>query len=157
MEAGIHRSEPPAFNKPIYRTLYESDDGTHGSHWMIDGVSRTTKMIPSDWASHTGEGVEQHAYKDIEYLRKNNGPLLPKLTLREPDVYCMRWSYLRPFIYICDGRNIYGYKTDVSGRQVLPKRNFTINVNEDQLFDDPMVDVIVVNERNHELLVSRRC
>uniref|UniRef100_A0A7E5A1S8 WD_REPEATS_REGION domain-containing protein n=1 Tax=Panagrellus redivivus TaxID=6233 RepID=A0A7E5A1S8_PANRE len=66
----------------------------------------------------------------------------------------MRWSYLRPFIYICDGRNIYGYKTDVSGRQVLPKRNFTINVNEDQLFDDPMVDVIVVNERNHELLLA---
>ena len=142
------------FNKRIYKTLY--DEGESDSRdWMVDGQTCFTRLIPSDWALHTAEGLEQHATADIEKLRASKAAyqqpsfVLPFYLSRK--IYCIEWSYLRPYVYLCDGRNVYAYNTQ--NRQKQHEPSFQIAVNDDPLFEDPLTDVILVNEKNHELMI----
>lgn len=120
---------------------------------MVDGVTRFTCLIPSDWALHTAEGVEQHSERDLTRFQKGDSNMFPStLTLNfDRKIHCLEWSYLRPFVYVCDGRKVEVFNTLANNR--TPKPAFKFVVNDDPLFEDPLCDIIVVNEKNHEILL----
>jgi hypothetical protein len=141
------------FTKRIYRTIY--DETQSGAlDWMVDGVTHFTSLIPSDWALHTGEGVEQHAERDVAKIEKNDGNNFPlSLTFNyNRTIHCLEWSYLRPYVYVCDGRKVDIFSTMTKTR-TLQQTKYEIIVNDDPLFEDPLSDIIVVNEKNHEILL----
>uniref|UniRef100_A0A914YRN4 Uncharacterized protein n=1 Tax=Panagrolaimus superbus TaxID=310955 RepID=A0A914YRN4_9BILA len=140
------------FNKRIYRTLYDEEQ-SGARDWMVDGVTRFTSLIPSDWALHTAEGVEHTAKRDVTRIQKCDPNTFPSsLTINfDRTIHCLEWSYLRPFVYVCDGRKVQVFNTRVNSRTVTPKFEFVVN--DDPLFEDPLSDIIVVNEKNHEMLL----
>ena len=134
--------------------------------WMVDAVKRFTGLIPSDWALHTAEGVEQHAEKDVNKIQRGEATIMPSgFTLNyNRTIHCIAWSYLRPYVYICDGRKVEAFNTITSNSPPLPNNPnkgilkppqpaFEILVNDDPLFEDPLSDIIVANEKNHEILI----
>jgi regulator-associated protein of mTOR len=139
-----------SFTEPIYKTIYE-ESSTSTRNSLVDSETPFTSANMTDWALHTQEGLTQKAHSDAQLLKSEqvHCDMQQMYVVMERMITSIAWSFLRPYVYICDGENTTIYHC--SNEQTAQKAS-TIKVYDD--FDDAVSDLMIVNELTHELLIT---
>ncbi|KAI1724258.1 target of rapamycin complex 1 subunit mip1 [Ditylenchus destructor] len=143
------------FTQPIYKTIYEEQSSsTSTRNCMVDSDTPFTVAFPSDWALHTYEGLKQKSQKDLEILKSKKARCETQFVhfRNERTVTSATWSFLRPYIYVCDGEKVSVYNS--SREHYLTPNVCDFVAYKETLLNDAIIDLMVANGLAHELLIT---
>ncbi|KAK6112160.1 Raptor N-terminal CASPase like domain family protein [Brugia pahangi] len=120
-----------------------------------DGIADrlATHSMPSDWASHKDEGLQQTSKKEIRALKEeglffDGHPLIVKTDAVSK---CLAWSQIRPHLYSCDGEAVTIWRCEL--QRLYDVRKFLCH-NNNPFVNDIVTDLHVINEMTRELVVT---
>uniref|UniRef100_A0A914DRW0 Raptor N-terminal CASPase-like domain-containing protein n=1 Tax=Acrobeloides nanus TaxID=290746 RepID=A0A914DRW0_9BILA len=140
------------FTEPIYKTIYE-DVSTAKRNSLVDSDDPYTFANLTDWALHSREGLKQKTNADLQSFKSESVKCETQHMQIRADrtVTSMVWSFLRPYVFTCDGETVstYNYTKEKS-----PLKSCQFTAYKEPLLHDTISEMLSANELTHELLIT---
>ncbi|VDN18700.1 unnamed protein product [Gongylonema pulchrum] len=111
-----------------------------------------TYAVPSDWALHKEEGLQQKSRQEIRIINERRAFDGRSVTARgDVTSTSLAWSQIRPHLYSCDGQGVTVWRC--TSDKLNEVRKFRLR-KDNALIEDEVTDLFVINEMTRELLMT---